>query len=135
MPLTKHCPPSTSNDSEIVSPINAQILPHYLSGYDQTLSDFLINGFSFGFKIPYFGERKFRSSENLPSLKGKAEVLFDKIQKEIQARRVAGPFMSPPFPNIQVPLGLVPKKAPGEFRLIHHLSFYQFKHPKGDDCC
>ena len=36
--------------------------------------------------------------------------------------------MSPPFPNIQVsPLGLVPKKAPGEFRLIHHLSF-----PEGD---
>ena len=98
MPLTKHRPPSTSNDSGIVSPINAQILQHYLSGYDQTLSDFLINGFSFGFKIPYFGERKFRLSENLPSLKGKAEVLFDKIQKEIQSRRVAGPLCRPLFP-------------------------------------
>ena len=110
-----------------------------MSGYDQTLSDFLINGFSFGFKIPYFGERKFHLSENLPSLKGKAEVLFDKIQKEIQARIVAGPFMSPPFPNIQVsPLSLDPKKAPGEFRRIHHLSFPEgdsIKHPKGDDCC
>ena len=72
LPLTKHRPPSTSNDSGIVSPINAQIFQHYLSGYHQNLSDFLINGFSFGFKIPYFGERKFRLSENLPSLKGKA---------------------------------------------------------------
>lgn len=35
-----------------------------------------------------------------------------------------GPFQYPPFKNIQVsPLGLVPKKKPGEFRLIHHLSY------------
>ena len=45
--------------------------------------------FSFGFKIPSCGERKFRLSENLSSLEGKSEVLFDKIQKEIQARIVA----------------------------------------------
>ncbi|XP_048587466.1 uncharacterized protein LOC125570208 [Nematostella vectensis] len=42
--------------------------------------------------------------------------------------RLAGPFDSPPFPVFRVsPLGAVPKKAPGEFRLIHHLSF-----PDGD---
>ena len=30
----------------------------------------------------------------------------------------------PPFPSFRVsPLGVVPKKAPGEFRLIHHLSY------------
>ena len=34
------------------------------------------------------------------------------------------PFDRPPLPNFRVsPLGVVPKKASGEYRLIHHLSF------------
>lgn len=42
----------------------------------------------------------------------------NKIDKEIEAKRVSGPFLSSPFPNFQVsPLGLAPK------RLIHHLSY------------
>lgn len=41
-----------SSDS-IVTPINVQQLQHYLIGYNQATSDFLIEGFSQGFKIPY----------------------------------------------------------------------------------
>ena len=38
--------------------------------------------------------------------------------------RIIGPFDTPPFENFRIsPLGLVPKKTPGEFRLIHHFSF------------
>ena len=38
--------------------------------------------------------------------------------------RIIGPFDTSPFENFRIsPLGLVPKKAPGEFRLLHHLSF------------
>jgi hypothetical protein len=45
----------------------------------------------------------------------------------LAANRIAGPFTSPPFHSFCVsPLGLIPKKIPGDFRLIHHLSF-----PKG----
>lgn len=48
--------------------------------------------------------------------------------KEIAACRVAGPFVSPPFTNFRIsPLGLIPKKEPNSFRLIHHLSY-----PKGN---
>lgn len=37
---------------------------------------------------------------------------------------VLGPFEASPLPNLWVsPLGVVPKKAPWEFRLIHHLSY------------
>ncbi|XP_056016820.1 uncharacterized protein LOC125676591 [Ostrea edulis] len=96
----KALPPLTNYDLSIVSPVNVHYLQHYLSGYDQALSNFLIDGFSFGFKIPYIG--KFRLSDNLSSLKGKEHILFDKIQKELEAKRIAEPFMSPPFPNIQV---------------------------------
>ena len=34
------------------------------------------------------------------------------------------PFVQPPFYNLKVsPLGVIPKKQPGEYRVIHHLSF------------
>lgn len=47
-----------------------------------------------------------------------------KLSKELAAHRLAGPFASLPFQSLTVsPLGVIPKKTPGEFRLIHHLSF------------
>jgi hypothetical protein len=50
-----------------------------------------------------------------------------KLAKEIQVGRIAGPFFKAPFSHFCCsPLGLVEKKVPGTFRLIHHLS-----HPEG----
>jgi hypothetical protein len=38
--------------------------------------------------------------------------------------RVAGPFLSPPFPTLRVsPISIIPKKTSNEFRMIHNLSF------------
>ena len=55
------------------------------------------------------------------------DAVDSKLDKELEAGRLAGPFSRPPLENFCVsPLGLVPKKQPGEFRIIHHLSF-----PKG----
>ena len=52
------------------------------------------------------------------------EAVDAKLQKELEAHRLAGPFQSPPLSPFWIsPLGLVPKKVQGEFRLIHHLSF------------
>ncbi|XP_068748893.1 uncharacterized protein [Montipora capricornis] len=49
------------------------------------------------------------------------------LDKELSAHRLAGPFPDPPFEPFHIsPLGVVPKRTPGEYRLIHHLSF-----PKG----
>ena len=51
-------------------------------------------------------------------------IVTDKLHKEIEAGSVAGPFSAPPFDNFVVsPLGIVPKKAPNEFRRIQHLSY------------
>lgn len=62
-----------------------------------------------------------------PNLKSALEhplVVDAKLQKEISLGRLAGPFPSPPFPDLQLsPIGLVEKKTPGQFRLIHHLSY------------
>ena len=117
--------PNKDNDQiQISTPVLVDQLSSYLEGYDPTSKLFLTQGFTAGFRIPYEGPRNFRFSKNLSSLKGQETVLTDRINLELAAGRIAGPFSEPPFPNIQVsPLGLVPKKAPNEFRLIHHLSY------------
>lgn len=120
--INKH--PLSNRDISIITPIQVDKLASYLEGYDPSLAQFLINGFTFGFRIPYQGQRAFRVSKNLSSLKNSDGILQSKLINELRAHRIAGPYTNPPFPNIQVsPLGLVPKKAVGEFRLIHHLSY------------
>ena len=47
-----------------------------------------------------------------------------KLQAEIDAGRIAGPFNQPPFDLFQIsPLKIREKKVPGKFRLIHDLSY------------
>ena len=54
-------------------------------------------------------------------------VVDAKIKKELEARRLAGPFLSPSMSPFRISsLVVIPMKAPSEFRLIHNLSF-----PKG----
>ena len=53
-------------------------------------------------------------------------VTSAKLQKECDAERIVGPFATHLFSNLRTsPIGLVPKKDPSEFRLIHHLSYPQ----------
>lgn len=47
-------------------------------------------------------------------------IVDAKLSQESLYNRIAGPFESPPFIS---PLGLVPKKEPGQYRVIHDLSF------------
>ena len=55
------------------------------------------------------------------------DVVDLKIEKELLAGRLSGPFEMPPLSPFRVsPLGVIPKKTPGELRRIHHLSY-----PKG----
>ena len=63
-------------------------------------------------------------SKNLVSANENSEEVLRKIRAEVEKGRVGGPFEAPPFANMRCSrIGLVPKKAPGEFRLIHHLSW------------
>ena len=101
-------------------------LDFLLNGYSPSLKQFLVNGFSCGFRIGFAGERQFFESPNLKSALEKPDIVISKLNKELEAGRIAGPFAVPPFPNFRCsPLGIVPKKDPSEFRLIHHLSYPQ----------
>lgn len=98
------------------------MLAPFLQNYP--LSDYLVQGFTHGFKLGFTGPRIATTSPNLKSCMENPDMVSRKLQVELQAGRIKGPFQEPPFSNLRVsPIGLVPKKAPGQFRLIHHLSY------------
>lgn len=70
--------PLSDRDISIITPIQDDKLASYLDGYDPSLARFLINGFTFGFRIPYQGQRAFRVSSNLSSLKNNDRILQSK---------------------------------------------------------
>ena len=120
---THHSPEHTLANS----PINIINLRKELDKYEKVNrvhADELRYGFSDGFKLGYMEPRELKMSKNLVSANENSEEVLRKIRAEIEKGRVGGPFESPPFTNMRCsPIGLVPKKAPGEFRLIHHLSW------------
>jgi len=88
------------------------------------LTHYFIDGFRFGFRVHFVGERLAYESPNLKSALEQPELVKAKLGKECDAGRIVGPFTTPPFPNFRTsPLGIAPKKDPSEFRLIHHLSY------------
>ncbi len=83
----------------------------------------LVDGLQNGFRLNYTGPRSFRDSPNLLSASEHFEELKLKIDKEVEAERIAGPFRNIPISNLQIsPIGLVPKST-GGWRLITHLSY------------
>ena len=84
----------------------------------------LLDGFTFGFRIPYGGVREHRLSRNHGSAKNNNLLVESMLMKEVELGRVAGPFFILPLRNLMIsPVGLVPKSTPGEWRLIFDLSF------------
>ena len=109
------------------TPVRVESLGFLLDGYTQSTIEFLISGFTHGLSIHFQGERKSRTATNLLSALENPSAVDAKLRKEIEAQRLAGRFQSPPLSPLWIsPLGIVAKKVPGEFSLIHHLSF-----PKG----
>ena len=113
--------------SNIVTPVNADLLVQLLreSNYDPQEIDFLHKGFTEGFSIGYEGPMLRQSqSSNIPFSIGNKTILWNKLMKEVELGRVAGPFNSIPFKSyIQSPIGLVPKSGSDQCRLIFHLSY------------
>lgn len=87
----------------ITTPINSDALAKYLEGYDPELAQFLVAGFSLGFRIPYQGERNFRLSNNLPSFKKNKSVGLQKISLHWKNSRSF--FLSPLYKHTSVTFG------------------------------
>ncbi|XP_053140582.1 uncharacterized protein LOC128340004 [Hemicordylus capensis] len=111
------------------SPIKIPVLRRLLRDYpNRERAHYIEDGFVKGFRIPCQSRRVHSFARNLKSVRGMEHIVAKKIAKEVSLGRVLGPFDRLPLPTLRVsPLGVVPKKAPGEYRLIHHLSY-----PRGD---
>ena len=85
-----------------------------------------MEGFKKGFDLGFRGKIKgvTRTAPNLKIRVGSSVILWNKVMKEVEADRYAGPFKDPPFKEfIQSLIGLVPKDRGHDTRLIFHLSF------------
>ena len=83
----------------------------------------LIDSFTFWFKLPYSGPMSSSRAKNLKSAFQYMSALKEKISKEVELGRIAGPFSFPPLANFKMsPVGLIPKQD-GSWRLITHLSY------------
>lgn len=116
--------PPPSPAQQLPTPVNIRRMLPFLSGYDHSIVQLLESGFTSGFPLHFDGPRCSQEAPNLLSTIQNPEVVSAKLSKELDAHRLAGPFSSPPFPIFRIsPLGWVPKKVEGEFRLIHYLSY------------
>lgn len=106
------------------TPVHINVLRSNLQGYDPELSKFLLDGFTHGFDTGNTGEVTDTTPANSKTILKSVNFTKNKLQTEIHEGRIAGPFDKPPFTPFHIsPLALRPKKNPGEFRLLHNLSY------------
>ena len=96
-------------------------------GYDSSETKILVASFRQGFDLGYRGPVCNEAMNNLLSTRSRPEIMGQLLGNEVEKGRILGPFDRPPFTDFRVnPLGFVPKRTPGEYRLIVDLS-----QPKG----
>ena len=84
----------------------------------------LITNLREGFRVGYFGPEFSVECPNLKSVEEHPDVMAAHLEKEVKIGHISGPYLTPPFPNFRCnPLGVVPKKTPGKWRSILHLSY------------
>ena len=109
---------------EMPTPVKPNKLDDYLDGYDSQLRSYLVSGFKFGFNINNMSYTSTTSDKNAKTTSKWPEVVDKKIKKELDLGRLLGPFRNSPYNDAVIsPLGVREKKLPGEYRLIHDLSF------------
>jgi hypothetical protein len=89
------------------SPIKLDKIRQYLMYYPKKEeSEMIFDGFKYGFYINYNGPISFDSKNLKSSFKSR------KIESEIIAGRIVGPFDTRPISNLRCsPIGLTPKKT------------------------
>lgn len=106
------------------TPVKPEILKAYLEGYEQDLAHYLISGFTHGFHLGCLNTPSSTPSKNHGSTNKHPEIVLNKIKKEQSYGRISEASTNPQYPNLVIsPLGVVPKKVQGQFRLIHDLSY------------
>ena len=83
-----------------ITPIKVERLASLLYEYPNGLvKTELIDGFTNGFSLHYFGPRLKTDCSNLISVKQNEEKALKLVMKEVEAGRRSGPFNKQPFEN------------------------------------
>ena len=109
-----------------VTPISPHALKKHLTkiGYDKSITNYLVQGFTEGFRLDHNTSVTSTEPTNDISIETHADIAYQKISKEVEAGRMKGPFTNPPFPDFHVsPIKLTEKSVKGTFRMIHNLSW------------
>ena len=107
----------------IVTPVSGNRLWNCLEGYHNR--DYIASGFRNGFSIgmPSLSNVPGRNIQLRPKAARNRYVVIEKLNTELAAGRILGPYRCSPMPNaVFSPLYVIPKSTPGKFRLIHDLS-------------
>ena len=76
----------------------------------------LIEGLEYGFELKYSGPRRLFEAKSKEIVGYYEDIAKQKIMKEKQLGRIAGPFSNPPFPTFRVsPISVIPKKLMMQF--------------------
>ena len=121
--LTTHTLPTTMQ--VISTPLHWQAWDHKLTRHpDQRFRDYITSGLRYGFRLGFdVSQPCHRASRNMRSTSEHPQVVRDYLALECAAGRVLGPLPVEEFPQVQLsPLGVIPKKSPGKWRLIMDLS-------------
>ena len=92
---------------------------------NRQLCNFVLDGLRNGFKLGFQPALSLKSAKkNKPSAYQQPLVIDEYLAHEVSRGRVAGPFRSPPLPDLHISsFGVIPKKGqPGKWRLIVDLS-------------
>ena len=109
-----------------VTPIRPAALKRHLDtiGYDKSITKYLVDGFTHGFRLEHNSPVTPTEPENDISITIHSHVAQQKIENEVKAGRMKGPYINPPLPNFHVsPIKLREKTVKGTFRMIHNLSW------------
>lgn len=117
----------------ITTPVNPEALRDILieCNYDFNKTQYLYQGYKYGFRLGYEGPSTRQAvSENHKLKLGNKTVLWNKLMKEVEAGRVSGPHAKPPQEGsfVQSPIFLVDKDHGTKFRMVFDLSY---DHPNG----
>ncbi|MCP3887280.1 MAG: hypothetical protein GY702_00180, partial [Desulfobulbaceae bacterium] len=104
------------------SPLNVDRFVPWLHDYDESLRVELTDMLNFGVHIP--SSKVFDPLAPVPPNQKSTDLYYDQVDTmictELLAKRIAGPFLTPPPGLIISPLGAVPKKQTDKIRIIHN---------------
>ena len=106
----------------VQTPINVPLLKKLLHGFPK--ADTVVDGFTRGFRFHFCGHECPVTSRNSLLANTHSTAVDEKLQRELDLERIAGPFEEVPFDNFKCsPLSLREKSEPGKYRLLHNLSY------------